>query len=331
MFTDHDASDFTRSERVIGNVKEGEAPRGKYGMGKKFVEWVSKAGLDEPAFTNVGRWRSDNASSRGGKVYVPWLTIDIDNVDLVEAHQDALKTVDQLDYLGYDLDRIVCSFSGSKGFHIQVDSGQMGLPPFAGPRHARIFLRAWTEDVCRGNYFDSSVCTPRSLLRITGSTHEKTGLRKRSFLAKEFRSRGLDGVMRNVRGDYEAFEWPSRGEVLPTPREHLRDVFESAESNYRGRRSTGAFGTKNQKASGVMQRVKYGVGEGDDFGPRNFHVGRENAAFLMGCKLIEECSSKRVAHEKLRQWNGLNNPPLRHSRLEAQWRGAQRKMNKSRK
>jgi len=331
MFTDQDTADFTRSERVMGDVKNGHAMRGKYGVGNKFIEWVAKEGVDQPAFTNVGRWRTDEASSRGGSVHIPWLTIDIDNVDLVEAYEDALETVNRLVYLGYEPSRIVCSFSGNKGFHIQVDSSQMGLAAFKGPRHARLFLRSWTEDVCAGQYFDPSVCTPRSLVRITGSQHERSGLHKRSFLAADFKRRGLNGVMKNVRDDYKAFRWPSGGEILPEPRAHLRDVYERAERNYRGRRSSGAYASKTEKGEGVLANIKYGLGEGDEFGPRNFHVGRENAAFVMGCKLLEECESKRLAYEKLQEWNGLNNPPLRHSRLEAQWRGAQRKMNKSRR
>ena len=330
MFTHKKKSEFTRSERVLGDVKGGYAERGKYGIGDRFIRWVAKEGIDQPAFTNVGRWRSDDASSRGGSVHIPWLTIDIDNVDLVEAYEDSIETVNRLEFLGYDLNRIVCSFSGSKGFHIQVDSNQMGLAAFKGPRHARLFSRTWVQDVCTGAYFDPSVCTPRSLVRITGSTHEKSGLHKRSFLAGDFRDRGLDGVMRNVRDDYEPFDWPERGEILPQPRKHLRSLYEKAERNYRGRRSTGTYATSSEKSNGVIDNIRHGIREGEEFGPRNFHVGRENAAFVMGCKLIEECEDRQVAHEKLRQWNGLNSPPLRHSRLEAQWRGAKRKMNKAR-
>lgn len=331
MFTDKDKANFTRTERVMGDVKGGCAVRGKYGIGRRFIQWVAQEGLGKPAFTNVGRWQSDDAASRGGSVYIPWLTIDIDNVDLVQGYEDAVRTVDRLEGLGYDLDRIVCSFSGNKGFHIQVDSTQMGLAPFKGPRHARLLLRAWTEDVCVDSYFDPSVCAARSLIRVTGSTHENSGLRKRSFFAEEFRQRGLDGVMKNVREDYEPFDWPTGGEILPLPRKHLRELSRRAERNYRGRRSTGAYSSASQKGNNVLDNIRYGIREGQEFGPRNFHVGRENAAFVLGCKLLEECDSQRVAHEKLKQWNGLNSPPLAHARLEAQWRGAKRKMNKSRR
>jgi len=329
MFTRQDKSDFKRSERVIGNVHEGQARRGRYGRGRLLMEWAATEGVEEPAFTNIGRWRVDEASSEGGPVYVPWLTVDIDNVNLVEAYEDACRTVGRLEELGYDLSRVVCSFSGSKGFHIQVDSTQMGLAPFKGPQHARLFLHTWTEDVCLENYYDRAVCTPRSLIRLTGSQHRDTGLYKRSFLAPEFRSGGIDRVMRNVRSEYKPFEWPEGGNILPSPREHLRDVYESAERNYRGRHSSGAYASVSHKGEGVLDTIKYGIREGQEFGPKNFHVGRENAAYVMGCKLIEECESRRVAKEKLQLWNGLNSPPLRHARLEAQWRGAKRTMNKT--
>lgn len=330
MFVNQDKNEFARAERVIGDVKRGRARRGKYGIARQLISWVAREGVDQPVFTNVGRWRKDEASTQGGPVYVPWITIDIDNVDLVEAYEDALETVNRLMYLGYDPDRVICSFSGGKGFHIQVDSTQLGLAPFKGPEHARLFLRAFTEDVCTGGYFDPSVCTPRSLIRVTGSQHGESGLHKRSFYADEFRSRGLDGVMRNVRSDYNAFDWPGGGRILPQPRKHLREIYKRAERNYRGRRSSGAFST-NAKGEGILDSIKYGVREGQAFGPKDFHVGRENAAFLMGCKLIEEYENRRKAHQKLQQWNGLNAPPLRHVRLEAQWRGAKRKMNKARR
>jgi len=211
MFSRKDKSDFTRSERVLGDVKNGMARRGQYGRAGQFIHYIAKEGVDQPAFTNIGRWRVDDASSEGGEVYIPWLTVDIDNVDILEAYEDACRTLDRLAEIGYDMERVVCSFSGGKGFHVQVDTTQMGLAPFKGPEHGRLFARAWTQSVCMGDYYDSSVCTPRSLIRITGSQHRKTGLHKRSFFAPEFRSRGLHGVMRNVRSDYEGFDWPKGG------------------------------------------------------------------------------------------------------------------------
>ena len=331
MFTNSDQSEFRRAEKVVGNIKGGGVRRGNYSRVSQFLKWVAQEGLGEPAFTNIGRWRHDEASMEGGEVYIPWLTVDIDNVDLVEAYEDATQTVERLLYFDYDPQRIFCSFSGNKGFHIQVDSTQLGLAPFKGPDHARLFLRAWTEDVCQGDFFDPAVCSPRSLLRVAGSTHEKSGLRKRTFRASEFLARGMNGVMKNVRSDYEGFDWSGGGKILPGPRDHLKEVYERAESNYRGQRSTGAYASTVSKDEGVLGRIRYGVHEGEDFGHRHFHVGRENAAFIMGCKLLEECDSEQVARRKLEQWNGLNKPPLQHTRLKAQWRGAKRKMNKSRR
>lgn len=329
MFVDKDKSQFNRAERVMGDVKNGRARRGRYGRAHQFMRWAAKEGLDQPAFTNVGRWRRDDASIRGEPVYVPWITIDIDNVDLVQAHEDAVKTIKRLINLGYQEERIIASFSGGKGFHVQVDSTQMGLPPFKGPRHARLFLRAFTKDVCAGSYYDPSVCAPRSLIRVTGSKHSETGLHKRSFFASAFLRKGMNGVMRNVREGYTPFMWPEPGTPLPRPRKHLREIYEHAESNYRGRRSNGAYGGAGE-GNGVLSKIKYGVRQGQEFGSRSFHVGRENAAFLMGCKLLEECDRKKTAYEKLCKWNGLNNPPLPLVRLKAQWRGSKRKMNKKR-
>ncbi len=327
MFADKDQAKFRRAERVVGDVKNARASRGQYGNVKQFVEWVAQEGLDKPAFTNVGRWTFDEAAKKDVNVFVPWITVDIDNVDLVEAHEDAQQTLRQLEYLGYDLDRVVASFSGGKGFHIQVDSSQLGLAPFMSRRHAKVFLETFCMDVCSDRFWDPAVCSPRSLIRLTGSKHSRTGLHKRSFLGSEFLSKGLNKLMKNVRDDYESFEWPEEGGILRGPRKHLRRLFDTSEKRYRGKTNNGHFqGAASQKSGNILGRIKHGVSEGQEFGPKNFHIGRENAAFIMGCALIESHDSKRAAKDNLRQWNGLNDPPLPRARLDAQWRGAKRKM-----
>jgi len=329
MFSRADQSRFRRAEKVVGDVKSAKAERGLYGHARTFVRWVSEHGSEEPCFTNVGRWRTNDAAEKKAPVYIPWLVIDIDNIDLAQAYEDALRTVNRLLALGYDAERIVCSFSGGKGFHVQVDSTQMGLVPFARQETARVFLRAYTRDVCLDDYWDPAVCSPRSLIRVTGSTHSRTGYRKRSFLSNEFRRRGLHGVMKGLKSDYRGFRWPEGGDILPGPREHLRDVFEAAERQYRARSKRG-MNRKESSGSkgGVLNRIKRGIQEGEEFGPKNFHVGRENAAFIIGCKLLaQHPNNQRVAREKLMKWNGLNDPPLPRTRVKAQWRGARRKMS----
>lgn len=329
MFSQADQSCFRRAEKVVGDVKSAKAHRGRYGHARTFVRWVSENGHDKPCFTNVGRWRQDDAAEREAPVYLPWIAIDIDNLDLTEAYEDAVRTVERLLALGYDADRIVCSFSGGKGFHVQIDMTQMGLVPFSDQTTARVFLKTYTRNVCLDDYWDPAVCSPRSLIRITGSTHAKTGLRKRSFLASEFIERGIHGVMNGVRAEYRGFDWPRGGKILPGPRKHLRDVHEAAESRYRGRAKRGETRKASGEAKGgVLNRIRYGIEEGEEFGPKNFHVGRENAAFIIGCKLLAQHPDKqRVAREKLMKWNGLNDPPLPRTRVKAQWRGAQRKMS----
>lgn len=325
MFCNQDQEDFRRAERVLGNVKDAKAYRGKYGRAHMFINKISKTGHDQPAFTNIGRWRHNEADVRVAPVYVPWLTIDIDNVNLVEAYKDAVRTVEELIDLGYDPERIVCSFSGNKGYHIQIDSTQLGLCPFVGPHAAQLFLQEFSKSVCTGDYWDPAVTSVRSLIRVTGSTHATSGLHKRSFLGDTFIAGGIDRVMRHVRREYRAFEWPEGGNILPGPRSHLREVYERSESRYRGERSDGNRGGSK---TGVLSRIKHGVEQGQEFGPKNFHVGRENAAFLVGCAVIDEYGTTgRRAYEKLKVWNGYNDPPLPMSRLDAQWRGAKRKMS----
>lgn len=322
-----DPDNYLRAERVIGDVKESYAIRGRYCLASTFCSWVAERGLDEPAFTNIGRWRVDEAADKDAVVYVPWLTVDIDDPDLVEAYDKATTVTENILAWDYDPKRVICSFSGSKGFHIQVDATQMRLLPFKSNRYARCFLSTFNRDVCGGSYWDSAVTSPRSLIRVTGSTHAKTGLRKRSFHADEFLSRGLHGVMAGAREEYSGFDWPDGGKCLRGPRKHLRKLFEEAESKYRAKQ-TSKGGTSGET---VMDRIRYGVQQGEEFGDKNFHVGRENAAFLMGCALIENLGATQEALEKLKQWNGLNEPPLPLTRVRAQWRGAKRKMSNNRR
>jgi len=326
MFVKEDPKQFIRSERVIGDVSSGGVYRGQYAYGKTLTKNIAKQGHEQPVFTNVGRWRTVEQAEKRAAVYVPWLTIDIDNVDIVEAHEDAANTVQYLLDLGYDPERIVASFSGSKGFHIQVDSSQMGMLPFKDSDAARAFIVAWTKSVCDRPFWDSAVASPRSLIRVTGSTHEKSGIKKHSFLAHDFLRLGMNGVMKNVRGEYEGFDWPSAGVQLEDPHVHFLTVGDQAVQNYRQQRK----GQSQSRSAGVLSNIRYGVSQGEVFGDKYFHVGRENAAFVAACALIDRCGTMATAKHKLRQWNGLNDPPLPRQRLMAQWRGAKRKLKQNR-
>lgn len=327
MFVDQDPSNFNEAERVIGNVKNGGAYRGNYTHAKAFENWVAQNGMDRPAFTNIGRWRSSQGESRDGPVYIRWLTVDIDDSDLVDAYDKARLVTEAAISVGLDPERIVCSFSGAKGFHIQVDATQIGLKPLQSEEAARIFLETWTKSLCEQRFWDQAVCSPRCLIRLTGSTHQESGLRKRSFLAPEFLERGLDGVMKGVRSEYKGFDLPERGDPTPGIDDYLEQLYKDADAAFRRmRRRTNTKRSDGRDKNGIMSIIRNGVSQGQHFGPRSFHVGRENATFIMGCWLIETEKSNRLARKKLFQWNALNDPPLPTGRVKAQWRGAKRKM-----
>lgn len=318
MFADKDPNDFFVSERVLGDLSNGEN-RGKYGNGDKFTRWISTNGVEQPAFTNVGRWKLKQEGSYNVPVFIPWWTVDLDGDDMVDVHEDAQQLLEVLDVLGYDLRRTFVSFSGRKGFHVQVSSWQFGGPVFQSSTAAKNCLKAWSEDVCDGVKWDPSVTSPQALLRVAGSRHESTGAVKRPWYASNFIHMSLERVFCNPREYKNVDFYDSDRSIVKGAREHLVNIVPKAKHYLKKERKEEG----KEDGDGIIGRIKPGLIEGQEFGEKHFHVGRENGAYILACWFLERYSTK-FAWEKLKHWNQRNDPPLPRRRLQVQFRGAKR-------
>jgi hypothetical protein len=126
-----------------------------------------------------------------GPVGVPWLNFDIDRVELEEALVCTRRLVVYL-VNRYDLAPEV-HFSGGKGFHIAVSTGNVVEPSPETPGIART-LACRLAAQCSVE-IDESVYDVVRLWRAANATHHRTGLHKIRIDAEEIETLGVDEIL----------------------------------------------------------------------------------------------------------------------------------------
>jgi len=313
---------YIHAERVAGDPSGG-ITRGEYGNVCKYLDFIAEKGLTKPAFTNVGRWHRGQEAERDAPVFLPWIYIDIDcERDIVAAANQADEVIQNLYYYGYDPERIFVSYSGRKGFHVQISTLQAGRPIFVNSIAANVFVKTFTEDVASGLDWDPAVTNPKCLIRATGSKHEDTGFYKRTWLAEDFKQMNIHARFKNL-DQHRPFRFNRSDEIWAEPRKHFAEISERTKIRLdkMERHEPGDGG--EHEGRGIIDRLRSGVEESEEWGDKHFHIGRENAAYVMGCWYLERYS-ERLALKRLRGWNRRNDPPLPLNRLKAQFRGAKR-------
>lgn len=124
---------------------------------------------------------------------------DLDNTDIEQARKDTVEVVDRLKKYGVE-GPSVC-ISGGKGFHIAVHTDKEFTP-----KEARTLAVNLAGDL---SSFDSSIYNANRIIRIEGSVHNKTGLRKTRILEDELRSSKISELKEVAKGEYE-YEKPSK-------------------------------------------------------------------------------------------------------------------------
>jgi hypothetical protein len=292
--------------------------------------YIAKNGQDYPAFTTVGRWMAKgHALNRKTPVFLPWIYFDIDNPEPMDSWSEAQNVIDALEYRGYDIDNVVVAFSGRKGFHVQVPSYQFGAPVFASARAARWFARIFIRDVTSDYQFDvdESPSSPLTLIRLIGSKHGKTDAYKTAHFASDFRTMSMSEAFAGIREHtpfdhiYQSRKGRPTGERFGHVKLVCERMKERKKEHEEERKRSGG-----EKAGTVIKNIKRGLREGETFGDKYFHVGRENGAFILACWFLER-GSRRWAYNRLKEWNDKNDPPLPQDRLQAQFRGGERKLD----
>lgn len=115
------------------------------------------------------------------------LIFDFDDaVNLENAKKDTLTTIDRLVEKGIPKDKIQISFSGSKGFGLQVDTDQTLTPD-----DFKSITRGISGDL---KTFDTSVSDAQRIVRVVGTKHPKSKLYKIPLTLNQISSLNVDDI-----------------------------------------------------------------------------------------------------------------------------------------
>ena len=308
----------------------GELVKGRYRnmdfdvIGDKIAE-INAKGYAGEAFATIGRWRKNEGGDPEKPVFMPYIYIDIDRVDIVEAYRDTVQALKEMTYMNYDMNRVYVSLSGSKGFHVAIAVSQLGCPIFRDSHAARLFTRYYCREIISSS--DPAVFSPRTIIRITGSRHLKTRRYKTTWNVKRFMGFDEAEILGNPYDNPTSVEFsdPTIGEKTVGG---IHNLYESANLTRR------ALTKKHYAKEGVsvtigpcIESLSGGVKEHDCW--HIDHAGRNRAAFILACWLLEsgrrqkaftdryvdvkienDYGTSHAALEILKHWNDTNAPPF---------------------
>lgn len=325
MYYYGDVSEFTHGEIITADnmARRENIKRNRFGNQQRWAEFIAKGDFPREAHTTIGRWQSGKVREELEPVLVPWITIDIDRPHILDAWNDTKRIVGECADRGYDLNRILVSFSGRRGFHIQIASSQFGSPIFIDAIAATETVRSLVSDLTEDWDIetDPSVYSPLSSIRLSGSLHGETKMRKVTVLASEIPP--IDDLleMATRTGHQNVLIDPIIGEIEEGILQDFRDAVNDA--GLRRLKLMRQYKSGGKMPETISLLIK-GVAESEVWHPQ--HCGRDKAAFVYGCHLIEKYGID-IAWSKLQDWNGLNDPPLLFHELQRPFKSAKRKVN----
>lgn len=282
-----DTSKFSRGEIVQERV----IYRNNYGPADRFAQHVARNGLDHSAYVSVGRWhKMANCGKSDAPVFVPWLVVDVDRPNVMDAWEVAHRVLREFEAAGFPVDHTFVSYSGMKGFHVAVPTSYFGSPIFRDATSARLSLTRMVEDIVVDDV-DPATLNPLGLVRCSGSVHERTGARKTTWHAPRFKSLGLHEILDAAKGAHLPVDLPDPtvGEV----EDELRELFEEAAANVAA--EVEKIHRDRHRASGqvgpVIARILEGITESEAW--HDTHVGRNRAGYVLACFLLEDARQQR--------------------------------------
>lgn len=323
MYHDDDPEKYRYALRVYG-----DSPRfadRRWGRADLWRKSIAKHPTNQEAYTHVGRWNThtqpDMLSDQ--PVYVPWLVLDVDREhDLIEAWSVTRNLVENVASIGISLDEVLVGFSGNKGYHVQIPMPAFGAPVFEDSHAASFFLRALTREIAAGEKVDLAPASPINLIRVTGSWHRKSHMHKVVCSASYFQTLSRDTALNMGHMPYsKTLEDPhTRPDDIPSD---VKDVVWAAHRQAKDAMTE----QKAKRGHGIISRIESGVVEQDVFGPKHFHVGRGNAAYIIACWYIEQ-GTVQEARQNMQEWATKCDPPLPTRRWERQFEAALKKLNR---
>lgn len=109
-----------------------------------------------------------------------------DKNSLENARQDTIELCGRLQDKGVDTTKIQIFFSGSKGFHVQVDT----VDRLTVEQFKRI-----TYELANGlNSYDSTISNATRIVRVCGTKHKETGLYKIPITAEQLQEYSIEDI-----------------------------------------------------------------------------------------------------------------------------------------
>ena len=239
------------------------------------------------------------AEGKTGACMMPFVILDIDEDTPEESYEKATRILGTL-ALECDISRIDACYTGGRGFHLHIPSGMFGNPVFASAEECKKVLSAWANEYL-GESLDVNLFSPRHLVRMTGSIHPATGLRKTAFRGDEFLKTPLHRIISasvaprkyRIRNPYKAPREPDLMMSLAEIAFRRFYIPEMSEVELYG-------------YNGVFKKAMEGCAEGDQWHER--HVGRNKLVFVAACYLIH--LNEDAAFNRLLEVNDRCDPPL---------------------
>lgn len=306
-----DAKDFRYTEIVSGRFDD-YSTRGNKGVGEAWERQWAKQGLDKPSFVRTGRWRAKEVGDANAPVYMPWLIFDLDRQNLLDAFEEARRVLANIEEQ-FSLHDVFVAFSGRRGVHILFPTGKIGNPVFANSDSARYAINYMVERLAEDVQVDPAPTSPLTLIRVIGSTHEKTGHKKRAWTAHEFMETAPTALLDNLK-EHRPIIIPDPRLVAPEGDTALIDAAaiyaeDEMRREFRSRRKT------NSGGKGIIARIEKGVAESEQFSPG--HQGRSKATFLYARYLT---NNLRLPYEealaRMLLVNQRHKPPMKERRVE---------------
>lgn len=156
--------------------------------------WQQEEAFNFNCFATVQRFASQDRVE--GEEYIAPLYFDLDHAQNPAVSQaDAIKLVDffteELDVQPTD---VWVYFSGSKGFHILINSQALGIAPRNDLHKIFKHIAGYLVHRLQLTALDLVVYTSRRMLRLPNSVHQKTKLHKIELSIEELKTLSLDEI-----------------------------------------------------------------------------------------------------------------------------------------
>jgi hypothetical protein len=282
------------------------------------------SGADHDINATLGAWDfDDEIKAKDAPVFVPWYMIDIDEDEPKQSLYHARKIVSQI--LNRKLTPSVF-YSGNRGFHIAVPSGNFNNVVFASIQAAKMVMRPLLKMLAEDSPYDEGLASPVHLLRVPGALRDN-GRRKVPISTDELYS---DVASRMIRGyDHETtvpFTDPRTVAVSNAGLTTMRSAVRAGLKEFK--RIERLKNRRKQIQPGVIkpfvekllksevrrgQRISAGV------------TGRNKAAYVVACGLFESGLSFDDVLGRVLKWNENKvKPSMPHREVDMIVRSAHR-------